>query len=576
MSKSTLTKHAPWLPLMRLPLVGLLIILAGAWLAHSVRTSGDIAVQDIRFAGADGTQMSALLYVPKNATAESPAPGILAVHGYINSREMQDGFSIEFARRGYVVLAMDQTGHGYSGGAAFANGFGGPDGLAYLRSLPMVDKTQIGLEGHSMGGWTVLAAAAAMPDAYTSMVLVGSSTGAPFAQEGSPTWPRNVSLIYSQYDEFGPFMWGVNRSVDLPQSDKLQTLFGSEEAIEMGAVYGSLEDGTARVLHQPNTTHPGEHLSSDVIGLASDWFGKTLKGGTPLSADDQVWYWKEVGTGVGLVGFVMLVLGLFNALLNLPWFTALKSAPVPARELRDASYWRAFLTSAFIPVVLFFPAFIAINLLVPPSIWLPQTVTTQVAFWALLSAGLSLLLWRFSKAPPKVVAPSWGLSIASAVITVGLAYGVLFMVDSLWNVDLRFWVVAVKLPSAAQLGIALIYVVPITLAFTVTMRGLCGLTVKGDTPAQQYGYAIGAISLGFVTMLSLVYGLLFTTDTLITNFDPLTTVISLQFVPLLIAIAIIGIYCWRRTNSHRPSAVIVGLLVTLYVVAGTATQFGSG
>ena len=271
----------------------------GAWLAHSVRTSGDIAVQDIRFTGADGTPMSALLYVPKNASAETPAPGILAVHGYINSREMQDGFSIEFARRGYVVLAMDQTGHGYSGGAAFANGFGGPDGLAYLRSLPMVEPTQIGLEGHSMGGWTVLAAAATMPDSYTSMVLVGSSTGAPFAQEGSPTWPRNLSLIFSKYDEFGPFMWGMERSIDLPTSDKLKAVFGSEEAIEPATLYGSLEQGTARVLHQPNTTHPGEHLSTEVIGLASDWFGKTLKGGTPLNADDQIWYWKELATGVG-------------------------------------------------------------------------------------------------------------------------------------------------------------------------------------------------------------------------------------------------------------------------------------
>ena len=72
-----------------------------------------------------------------------------------------------------VVLAMDQTGHGYSGGEAFSNGFGGPAGLAYLRSLPMVDRSRIGLEGHSMGGWTVLAAAAGAPDA--AIALIGSS-----------------------------------------------------------------------------------------------------------------------------------------------------------------------------------------------------------------------------------------------------------------------------------------------------------------------------------------------------------------------------------------------------------------
>ena len=52
-------------------------------------------------------------------------------------RETQSPFAIEFARRGYVVLALDQRGHGYSGGAATTKGFGGPEGLSYLRSLPV-------------------------------------------------------------------------------------------------------------------------------------------------------------------------------------------------------------------------------------------------------------------------------------------------------------------------------------------------------------------------------------------------------------------------------------------------------
>src|ERR1700727_1773000 len=121
--------HRRW----SLAIVGLILILAGGVLAHLTQTSGGIQIRDVRFTGAKGNTMSALLYVPANATAQIPAPGILAVHGYINSRESQDGFAIEFARRGYVVLALDQSGHGYSAGPAFANGFGGPDGLVHLR-----------------------------------------------------------------------------------------------------------------------------------------------------------------------------------------------------------------------------------------------------------------------------------------------------------------------------------------------------------------------------------------------------------------------------------------------------------
>ncbi|MDB5449317.1 MAG: hypothetical protein JWQ52_445, partial [Phenylobacterium sp.] len=198
--------------------VGLLLMVAGVAIAALVQTSGGIRIRDVRWTGADGAPMAALLYIPPNATQKTPAPGVLAVHGYINTRETQDAFAIEFARRGYVVLAMDQRGHGYSGGAATTGGFGGPDGLRYLRALPFVNPKEIGLEGHSMGGWTVLAAAADQPDGYKALVLEGSSTGKPFAAEGTPAWPRNLAVVYSQRDEFAPLMWGVDRARDVGSS----------------------------------------------------------------------------------------------------------------------------------------------------------------------------------------------------------------------------------------------------------------------------------------------------------------------------------------------------------------------
>src|SRR5579863_8318100 len=260
--------------------LGGLLIVVGSIVAAMVQTAGGTRISDVRFVAADGAAMSALLYVPPNATAKTPAPGILAVHGYINARETQDAIAIEFARRGYVVLALDQRGHGYSDGPAFADGFGGPAGLAYLRSLDIVDKDNIGLEGHSMGGWTVLAAAAAAPNDYKAMVIAGSSTGKPFAAEGTPTWPRNLALIEGKYDEFSKLMWDVDSAADVPQSPKLEALFGTDKPVEPGKIYGSIEAGDARLLYQPKITHTGEHITTVSVGDAIDWFGQTLKGAT--------------------------------------------------------------------------------------------------------------------------------------------------------------------------------------------------------------------------------------------------------------------------------------------------------
>lgn len=566
-------RHRGWLAL-----IGLLLILGGAACAMLVRASPDargnpVRVSDIRFVGTSGTVMSALLYTPASADAAHKAPGILAVHGYINSRETQDGFSIEFARRGYVVLALDQTGHGYSGGKAFSNGFGGPDGLKYLRSLPMVDPDQIGLEGHSMGGWTVLAAAAAMPDAYHAIVLEGSSTGAPYAKEGSADWPRNLALVYSRYDEFSKIMWGVDRAMDLTTgSAKLKSVFGTTDTIVPGKLYGSIAAGTARVLYQPATTHPGDHISTVAIGHATDWFAQTLKGGTPRPASDQIWYWKEIATGVSLIGFVLLVLGSFDLLVRSAPFAQLREVPVPASDTRDRRWRRGFWLSLVSPTLLFYPCFIAVYLLVPATLVFPQTVTTQVAVWALVSAAAGLALRRFGPTQSRVSASSWGLALGLALAVTFIAYLTVFAVDWIFGTDLRFWIVAVKWPDARQWGIALVYLVPITLAFLVQQRGLLALTVRGDSPARTYRNAVLTTGGGMIVLMALIYAIFFATGTLITGFDPLTTVIALQFVAVLPVLAIVAIFAWRRTGSHRAGALLSGLLVTLYVVAGTATQ----
>ena len=52
------------------------------------------------------------LYVPKGVDATHPAPAVLCLHGYQNDHETSAGYAIEFARHGYVALAIDEFGHG--------------------------------------------------------------------------------------------------------------------------------------------------------------------------------------------------------------------------------------------------------------------------------------------------------------------------------------------------------------------------------------------------------------------------------------------------------------------------------
>lgn len=567
-----------------LAIAGAALMVAGSLLAHWTQTTGGIKVEDIRFKGAKGNTMSALLYTPPNATAQTPAPGILAVHGYINSRETQDGFAIEFARRGYVVLAIDQTGHGYSDGPAFANGFGGPDGLAKLRSLDIVDKANVGLEGHSMGGWTILSAATAMPNDYKAMVLEGSSTGKPFAADGTPSWPRNLALVFAKYEEFSTLMWGVPKARDVVTSPKLWALFGVSAAVEPGRVYGDIAQGTARVLYTPAMTHPAEHISHEAIGYALDWFGKTLVGGKPLPADDQIWFRKEIGTGIALLGFVAFLIGMFDGLLEARVFARLiLPEPVdgtwPAETPVDRGRWLgALLLSVLLPAITYYPAFTLGQNLVKAQPWLPQLITNQVVVWALINAAIALLLMPLA---PKRASRRGivGLSIGIAVATVASGYLALWLADLVFTVDFRFWIVALKLLSGKQALMALIYVWPVTAFFVIALHVMHrNFSTLGAGRTAVYLTNMTALAFGFVVLLGVQYGALWLGGQLIDPMPatilsvPLNTIVAIQFVPVMAIVAVIATFTWRRTGSSLPGALICSLWVTWYLVAGTAMQ----
>jgi pimeloyl-ACP methyl ester carboxylesterase len=556
-------------------LLAAVLILGGLALAGWTQTRDGVSVEDVRFRAPDGTVLSALLYRPANATVAAPAPGILAVHGYINTRETQSAFAIEFARRGYVVVALDQRGHGYSRGAATRNGFGGPEGLAYLRSLPFVDRANIGLEGHSMGGWTVLAAAAAHPNWYRAMVLEGSSTGAPFAREGSRTWPRNVAVVFSRFDEFAQLMWGVPSGARVGESAKLQTLFGATAPVIAGRVSGDVAAGTARVLLTPVATHPGDHLSTQAVADAADWFARTLRGGTPRSADDQVWWAKEAGTGLALLGLVALTLGLLDLLLGFRFFTILHRPAPSVSAPRDRRWWSLWWLTALVPAITFYLALLVLPPPLPVSPLFPQAISNWFVVWALVNTVLALLVGRLSRRGVVAwAAAEWWRSALLGGLVVGGLYLVVCAAAAI-PLDFRFWVVALRPLAGPQVWAALAYLPAFLLFFAVSARGVAALARHGRSDQEGYALAIGAMATGFLILTGVQYLLLFATGHLPIPAEALNAIVAIQFVPVLAGLAVIIVRTDRRTGSYLPGALIGALFTTWYLVAGTATHFSS-
>ncbi|MBR7618905.1 alpha/beta fold hydrolase [Phenylobacterium sp. 20VBR1] len=555
--------------------LGLILILAGSVLAHAVQTTHGVTVTDVRFAGDKGVVMSGLLYRPASATAATPAPAVLASHGYINTREMQSPFAIELSRRGFVVLAMDMTGHGGSGAAVGQQGFGGPAALRYLRALDYVDAGNIGLEGHSLGGGPVVAAAETYPRSYKAVVLEGSTPaiGAVFgaAAKGSL---RNLAVVFGQYDEFAPLMWQVAKGGDVETSKSLQAIFGATGPVVEGRLYGDPAAGTARVLYNPPITHPWEHFSSAGIGHAVDWFQTRLTGAArPLPPGDQIWLWKEVGTGAGFLGFVILLLGTFQVLLGVPVLAGLARPAEPVGTERGAKWWLAAMLTAVVPAATFF-AFMEVGNLFFPMKLFPQYITNQLLVWALLNGLLTLGLGLVLKGGKSAFSHDWPRSLAIAVITVAVGHLSLAAVQAVFGVDYRFWVLGLKPLDAPHLVMALAYLPLWTGFFLVSLRALhANLAVKGEGAVRAYLTAALAMSLGFVVLLALQYGSLFSTGLLAVPSASLNTIIAIQFVPLLAMVGVIAAFTYRRTNSYVPGALICAMVICWYVTAGTATHW---
>ncbi len=559
----------------RLAALGAILIIAGSLLAFLVQGSGGVEVREARWRTAEGAVMSGLIYSPPGLEAGRRAPAVLLSHGYINTREMQSPFAIELARRGFVVLAMDMTGHGGSGGNVGAAGFGGPSALAYLRSLPFVDAGQIGLAGHSMGGGPILAAARAEPDAYRAVSLVGSAPGL-FGppDEVRPDFPRNLNVVFGGLDEFSALMWRTPKGIDLPVSEKLKAVFGVASAVEPGRVYGDPALGTARRLDLPHVTHPWEHFSSGGVAPVVDWMQTRLEGEAhPLPPENRVWFWKEIGTLVALVGAGVLLLGVFELALGLPWLSALRRAPEPAVAVRGAGGWLALGLTAVLPALTYLP-FMKLGALWFPSALFPQWVQNQLLAWALANTVLAILIALLLRRGRPVFSVDIPRSLFAAGLSVGAVALALSAVDRLLHVDFRFWVIGFRPMTEARWPTFLTYLPFWALHSVIAVRGLCALlAVDGASRRLTYLAAAGVMGGGFLVLAIAQYATLFTTGLLLTPTEPLNVIVALQFIPLLSLVGVIAVFTWRRTNSYLPGALICALFLCWYVTSGTANHW---
>jgi dipeptidyl aminopeptidase/acylaminoacyl peptidase len=158
----------------------------------SMDRSAFVEPEAVRYAGPDGQQVPAWLFVPKNLDRTKKHPAIVWIHGDgVNQNydgwHVQRNYAVYYSfhqyllQKGYVVIAPDYRGSiGY--GNAWREGVymdvGGNDAkdawmaANYLKTLSYVDSDRLGVWGLSYGGFFTLIAVTDQPKLYRAAVDV--------------------------------------------------------------------------------------------------------------------------------------------------------------------------------------------------------------------------------------------------------------------------------------------------------------------------------------------------------------------------------------------------------------------
>ena len=458
--------------------ISLALILVSSIVVSAVQTSGwKVTMKELNFETDRGYTMCAYLFIPENATAETPAPGIVTCHGWLNNKEMQDANYVELARRGYVVLAIDEFGHGDSENSPDLNYESVYYGALALSRMPFVDVERIGVTGHSMGG--VSSNVAVLYDdgsgtPFISAVLLNCDDVLYYTNPYTGEWwnefgSRDVGMISAVYDEFFHMRTDEDgtehQSPDFMDDPRAQSFLyfgvdptGLENREAYTYYHETIDDKDAiRVIYRPAIIHPWSHFSARSTYSVIEFFENALGAPNPIDPGNQVWQWKEAFNAVGLVGLALFIISFATLMVFTPTFSSLRAPEVVKPAIVKDKKGVAWFWCSLAACSLFGTLIYRWALNVGTEMKVSQFETMGIGLWSTLCGAftiLSMVVYYFAYGKKngfdlegtgvKLSLKKLGLTVLLAVIVVTVTYGIVFTADYFFYADFRIWTLAIK------------------------------------------------------------------------------------------------------------------------------------
>ena len=611
------------------------------------------------------------LYTPASLKDGEKAPGVLLLHGYQNDHETNAAYAIELARRGVLVLSIDEYGHGASEPGLKERGYvnhmvkvnygedseedrtfrsvggtmryrllmnfsnlsffndrytkddagnvltdsscGGVAAYKFLSELPNVDRTKLGISGHSMGtwaGWSVAAAYSGTDIEPKATVLQCGELFRDSAYDSENIRFNNVLLLQAKWDEFSYFRdYKRNVNDDLLRSDLRTEFLGTTaDNAAWNTTFGSFRDGSARRMELLLTNHRLTTHNAHGLAVAMDWFeqafGENAMNG--IDANDQIFSGKE-----WLVLFAMLcalaaLIPLFELLIKIPVFAKLVQ-PLPPIECvkTKGKWWRGALITVLIAGATYpFMTQLGHALLPLPENVFRMTVGNGFIGWYLLLIVImivtSLIGWRSAKKKgafdgfygmglgserkPNRISLSLLLRACALVLCLLVfLYLIVLAAEKLFMLDLRFIWPFFKTFTLPRFGQFFVYIPVFALFFLLNnSKIMASMRTKATYQKGLKGF-LGSwwrnalMMVGGVLIIVLIEYIPFFAgvgpgaDVLFgsTFGGPFMSLLIL-FVPQVVVFSVLCTYFYRRTGSVYTGALLVASLAAWIVTGGSS------
>ena len=407
---------------------------------------GKVRVEKMVLSSADGDVVNAMLYRPRTATAENPAPAVVLYHGGNDMLEHTGTYALELARRGFVVVNFDYQGS-HDSDYATATSVGEKNACGdtiynTLSSYNFVQQDNIAVFGHSMGGgyasrfaaayadhvhllFHLGSAVAADPGNYNYVTVVGDSDESALKRTTvlDPATGRTSQDIHKYYNN--PAIaeaWGEPAGCIVPSKQYHVTGTDGKEYL--------------RVFYLPSAIHAYYNVNNEAVKqiifgfiLGMDGYGNIdnvdltdeVNGYKKIST---VWQWKDFGWILEYLEICALMFLTASKLIGGKFFKSLELKPTPVYGVKRRSVqWFAFLVLLLIlPPLLYLPGVRAAEIGLFPTAYNTDNPVTKIATDSLIKTkwtdanGVAHSIWLLGGTSNVYVEWQWLTAFAMLVL----------------------------------------------------------------------------------------------------------------------------------------------------------------